>query len=272
MDNEMIKVLVPCIERARKGEYVIDVFELMYETGFAYSELKSIADKLVSQNELKAIDLKTYVFTGDINREFIIAEAKKDDPPPQKTSAADVSPFLFKRNEIDRRRQEYLARMRAETNEDADEDDDFDTDIADDFAVFDPFSAICAKEKREENSLAKRLLHKILKRSAQNAASPFTEAEENEPFEFDGGETPQHFLWENEEAFESAVMERIERLVRSDLKMSRSGAVEKAKEYLFVVRDTRDGAMAQVYERIVYELKNMGDGFYGKIRKCIRKE
>ena len=83
-------------------------------------------------------------------------------------------------------------------------------------------------------------------------------------------EQPSHSLWSNEEEFDAAVMERLERLVRSDLKMARRGALKKAETYLYAVHDTHDGKMAQVYERIVYELKITSDGLYNRIRNCIR--
>lgn len=85
-------------------------------------------------------------------------------------------------------------------------------------------------------------------------------------------EEPSHSLWNNEEEFDAAVMERLERLVRSDLKMARRGALKKAEMYLYAVHDTHDCKMAQVYERIVYELKITSDGLYNQIRNCIREE
>lgn len=85
-------------------------------------------------------------------------------------------------------------------------------------------------------------------------------------------EEPSHSLWNDEEEFDAAVMDRLERLVRSDLKMARRGAIKKAETYLYAVHDTNDGKMAQVYERVVYELKITSDGLYNQIRNCIREE
>lgn len=85
-------------------------------------------------------------------------------------------------------------------------------------------------------------------------------------------EEPSHSLWNDEEEFDAAVMDRLERLVRSDLKMARRGAIKKAETYLYAVHDTHDGKMAQIYERIVYELKITSDGLYNKIRNYIREE
>lgn len=79
-------------------------------------------------------------------------------------------------------------------------------------------------------------------------------------------------MWSSEEEFDAAVMDRLERLVRSDLKMAKRGALKKAEMYLYAVHDTQDGKMAQVYERIVYELKITSDGLYNQIRNHIREE
>ena len=85
-------------------------------------------------------------------------------------------------------------------------------------------------------------------------------------------EEPSHSLWNDEEEFDATVMDRLERLVRSDLKMARRGAIKKAETYLYAVHDTNDGKMAQVYERVVYELKITSDGLYNQIRNSIREE
>ena len=67
MDN-YDKVLNACVMQARGGKLHINVFDLMYETSLPYPQLKEIADGLVSAGELAAVDLKTYKFTGDVNR------------------------------------------------------------------------------------------------------------------------------------------------------------------------------------------------------------
>lgn len=85
-------------------------------------------------------------------------------------------------------------------------------------------------------------------------------------------EEPSHSLWNDETEFDSAVMERLERLVRSDLKMARRGAIKKAETYLYAAHDTQDDKMSQVYERVVYELKITSDKLYNQIRNCIRNE
>ena len=78
---------------------------------------------------------------------------------------------------------------------------------------------------------------------------------------------PEHTLWENEDEFADEVMKRFERIVKSDKNMSRSDAIKKAETYLEGVRDTHDGKMMQVYERLVYEMKNFGEYAYNRLKK-----
>ena len=49
--------------------------------------------------------------------------------------------------------------------------------------------------------------------------------------------------------------------------MGQKGAVMKAETYLEAVRDTHDRKMVQVYERLVYELKNTSSYLYRQIKK-----
>ncbi len=78
---------------------------------------------------------------------------------------------------------------------------------------------------------------------------------------------PSHSLWPDEKEFGEAVMARMRRLIESDRKMGRRGAVKKAETYLEAVRDTHDGKMVQVYERIVYEFKNTSEYLYRQLKK-----
>lgn len=84
-------------------------------------------------------------------------------------------------------------------------------------------------------------------------------------------EAPGWSLW-NFKDFEEAVVERLERIVKSDKRMGRQGAIKKAETYLEAVRDTHDRKMVQVYERIVYEFKTASDYIYRQIKKRIFDE
>ena len=130
-------------------------------------------------------------------------------------------------------------------------------------------------EAAKEIPVFKKLLEKLThnkKDSAKRLAIVLNLIAEKKRSEDIAIEEPSHSLWNNEEEFDVAVMERLERLVRSDLKMARRGAIKKAETYLYAVHDTHDGKMAQVYERVVYELKTTSDSLYNQIRNCIRDE
>lgn len=130
-------------------------------------------------------------------------------------------------------------------------------------------------ETEKEIPAFKKLLEKLTlnkKDSVKQLAIVLNRIAEKKQHEDIAIEEPSHSLWNNEEEFDAAVMERLERLVRSDLKMARRGALKKAEMYLYAVHDTHDCKMAQVYERIVYELKITSDGLYNQIRNCIREE
>ena len=84
-----------------------------------------------------------------------------------------------------------------------------------------------------------------------------------------GESEPEHNLWPNEKEFADAVMERLKKLIRTDEKMARAGAIKKAELYLEAVRDTHDGKMLQLYERLVYELKACSNYLYNQLRKQV---
>ncbi len=97
----------------------------------------------------------------------------------------------------------------------------------------------------------------VLSLAARKKSAPITEKAQ-----------PNRSLWEDKE-LETAVMDRVERLVKSDTRMGRQGAIKKAEAYLEAVRDTHDAKAVQLYERIVYELKSVSDNFYRKLKRYI---
>ena len=78
---------------------------------------------------------------------------------------------------------------------------------------------------------------------------------------------PLHPSWSDEDEFEKEVLNRFKGLIISDKKMGQSGAVKKAETLLEGVRDTHDRKMMEVYERLVYELKNTGNYLYRQLKK-----
>ncbi len=104
------------------------------------------------------------------------------------------------------------------------------------------------------------------KNAAQNLVNALSRVAEKKNAPVTCGEAPDWSLW-NDEDFEEAVVERLERIIKSDRRMGRQGAIKKAETYLEAVRDTHDGKMVQVYERIVYEFKTASDYIYRQLKK-----
>ena len=92
------EVLAYCIRRARHGEKVINVFDIIYETGYSYDRLEKPLALLVKQNELNRIDIKTVEFIGDINRQ-IGEEIERQDERAQRMEY------------LEKRRREIMRRM-----------------------------------------------------------------------------------------------------------------------------------------------------------------
>lgn len=109
------KVLKACIKLAHKNNFIVNVFDLLYETSLEYSELKAILDGFVLGNELAVIDLKTYKFTGDINRKF--DENEKPVPLKDSEESGQFGDIDEKMSDLERRRQELLKRMRESRSE-----------------------------------------------------------------------------------------------------------------------------------------------------------
>ncbi len=362
-------VLKACIEKAICGEFSISVFDLMYETGLDYPRLKDILGKLVAQDELEVIDVKTYKFTGDVNRTLeergeASSQEEEEDYEESMRRIREIIDKASARQEdnedeteqeeeydeelAEKRRQRIRELMQQEEAE-ADEADDGeepeeegeedDGDVISDIVVPDgeidedelrynalkigirnwsisvpiilhafPFVGYARANKliewmkaegyarpisgynsslcrvtvtleeldrifRKTNALiTDRLLEKTSRKNAiQNlAAVLFRIAKKKQVEEVTGDKVPSSSLW-NYKEFDDAVLERLERLIRSDLKMARRGAIKKAETYLEAVRDTRDGKMVQVYERLVYELKVVSDRAYNEIRNRMRE-
>lgn len=109
MDN-YDKVLNACVMQARGGKLSINVFDLMYETSLPYPQLKEIADGLVSKGELAAVDLKTYKFTGDVNRP--LAEPEEPADPLQDDGYDEYDPLAARLANLERRREKLIERMK----------------------------------------------------------------------------------------------------------------------------------------------------------------
>lgn len=105
------------------------------------------------------------------------------------------------------------------------------------------------------------------KQAMQNLVSVLSKIADKKKAPINADEMPLHPSWDNEDEFADVVMERMEHLIKSDKRMGQQGAVKKAETYLEAVRDTHDRKMVQVYERLVYEIKNTSNYLYGQLKK-----
>lgn len=80
---------------------------------------------------------------------------------------------------------------------------------------------------------------------------------------------PDHNLWHNEEDFDEEVMARISRLILSNKKMGKMMAIRKTEDYLEIIKDMQEKKIAQVYELILYVLKNVSAYQYNLMKKLL---
>lgn len=168
------------------------------------------------------------------------------------------------------------------------DDDDEDLDIDAKFAEYEKFleqhfdddNDDEDEEDEEYDNIINRIFHTDAdegdtpdsdsverKAAMQNLASVLSKITDKKKAPISADEMPSHPSWDNEDEFADIVMERMERLIKSDKRMGQQGAVKKAETYLEAVRDTHDRKMVQVYERLVYEIKNTSIYLYGQLKK-----
>ncbi len=173
-------------------------------------------------------------------------------------------------------RGKYLEQRRREIIIETEDDEDDDKELDRKFAEYERFlseqlSCFDDEDKDEQVCVASKLLDKMSKKNAaKDLANVLFKIAEKKQDEITTDCVPSHSMWSDEEQFNNAVMARLEKLMRSNLKMAKHGAIKKAETYLEAVRDTRDRAMMQVYERLIYELKMTSDKLYNEIRKYMR--
>lgn len=287
--NEVLKV---CIGLARKGGICLNVFDLMYETSLPYPELKDIIDKLVLKGELEVIDIKTYKFTGDINRNFEEAEARKSDTPISDKSPRRADPFAERRAYLEERRQELIARMQARMEKDDGDDGETDNVTVPDnndegedeepdnkFAEYEKYlkSRLEGEDDEEEDDggnwtdyedeaiQAKELENEQHEDTVGFLKAFMMDARATKPWE----EIPEHPSWDSEDDFMRLCGEKFMTIVKSDVRMGRSVAVKKADLLLDDALKTRNKKMIEVYECVVFVLQNMSNYYYIKMRNLL---
>ena len=206
-----------------------EIAELQKRFAITYKEAKSVVDELITAGNLS--------YAGGVRYKYVV-------------------PFDFPQEEA----RPYLVRGRGardlfdEDDEDEDDEDSFEAlerYMEENSHLFDEIEEFEEQFKEQSQRLAD-----VVSLIAGKKSTPIT-----------ADVMPMHPSWSDEDKFTEAVMERMERLIKSDKKMGVQGAIKKAETYLEAVRDTVDRKAMQVYERLVYELKNTSAYLYGQIKK-----
>lgn len=79
-------------------------------------------------------------------------------------------------------------------------------------------------------------------------------------------ERASHQKYANNYQFRKVVRAKLVALVRTDLKMTRSKAITKAEGCLCAARDMGNDKAAAVYEKVIFELNNMSDYMFNRLR------
>ena len=79
-------------------------------------------------------------------------------------------------------------------------------------------------------------------------------------------ERASHQKYANNYQFRKVVRAKLIALVRTDLKMTRSKAITKAEGCLCAARDMGNDKAAAVYEKVIFELNNMSDYMFNRLK------
>lgn len=79
-------------------------------------------------------------------------------------------------------------------------------------------------------------------------------------------ERASHQKYANNYQFRKVVRAKLIALVRTDLKMTRSKAITKAEGCLCAARDMGNDKATAVYEKVIFELNNMSDYMFNRLR------
>ena len=231
--------------------------ELQKKFGISYKDAKLIVAELLSTGDLVYVGGVKYSYVGKSETPYY--EPRKVEPSPSKHGYEGISSAAERLAMLQARRNELLANMREEGDDDEDPDSVFEDienlcreDDKNSDGEFDDFEADFQEQSRRLEDIVNRALDKH---------APISQHV-----------MPSHSFWEDDKEFMEVLMERFERLIKSDMKMGQQGAVKKAEAYLEAVRDTNDFKMIQVYERVVYEMKNISPRIYRQLKKRLCEE
>ena len=140
-----------------------------------------------------------------------------------------------------------------------DDDDDDDDDYEEDpFEALEQYSVQRMEHLREHE--------KKLKAESQTPADYIREIRkkvEAAPLEA----IPEHPSWNDEFEFIRTVRQTKEQIIKSDKKMGVKGAIKKAEASLDDVRGRGDEKLAEVYERVIFELDRTSQYEYAKLKR-----
>ena len=270
MDN-YDKVLNACVLRARDGKLRINVFDLMYETSLSYPQLKEIADGLVSAGELAAVDLKTYKFTGDVNRP--LAEPEQPADLREDDGYDENDPLAVRLANLERRRERLLERMKTAHLEEDDlrrRDDEVDFEEMErrlqsrlnefeNALEEDDEDGVEEEDEEEDGEYCDRgaqtveaivLLTEILR-----------EARTTKPWD----EIPEIRQWSSQNDFMAYCCDRIAAIFGGGETTDRQEAIVKVSVLLDEAQTAQCKMTEEIYSFILFALQNMSDNRYKEI-------
>ncbi len=270
MDN-YDKVLNACVLRARDGKLRINVFDLMYETSLSYPQLKEIADGLVSAGELAAVDLKTYKFTGDVNRP--LAEPEQPADLREDDGYDENDPLAVRLANLERRRERLLERMKTAHLEEDDlrrRDDEVDFEEMErrlqsrlnefeNALEEDDEDGVEEEDEEEDGEYCDRgaqtveaivLLTEILR-----------EARTTKPWD----EIPEIRQWSSQNDFMAYCCDRIAAIFGGGETTDRQEAIVKVSVLLDEAQTAQCKMTEEIYSFILFALQNMSDSRYKEI-------
>ncbi len=269
MDN-YDKVLNACVLRARGGKLHINVFDLMYETSLSYPQLKEIADGLLSAGELAAVDLKTYKFTGDVNRP--LAEPEEPADLREDDGYDENDPLAARLAFLERRREKLIERMKTANLKEDDlyrRDDDGEVDYEEmerrlqsrlnEFENASEEDGVEEADEEEDGEYCYRgaqtveaivLLTEILRK-----------ARTTKPWD----EIPEIRQWSSQNDFMAYCCDRIAAIFGGGETTDRQEVLIKASVLLGEAQTAQCKMTEEIYSFILFALQNISDSQYQEI-------
>ena len=274
MDN-YDKVLNACVMQARGGKLHINVFDLMYETSLPYPQLKEIADGLVSAGELAAVDLKTYKFTGDVNRP--LAEPEEPADLREDDGYGENDPLAARLAFLERRREKLIERMKTARLDDDRyrRDDDGEVDYEEmerrlqsrlnEFENASEEDGVEEADEEEENDGEEDGEYCYRGAQTVEAIVLLTEilrkARTTKPWD----EIPEIRQWSSQNDFMAYCCDRIAAIFGGGETTDRQEALIKASVLLGEAQTAQCKMTDEIYSFILFALQNISDSQYQEI-------